>query len=99
ATRRSSTSTVPVARISELMVLYSILPVRTPMLCMRSGDNSTGVSGGAEPSGGVLMVKPSIGGCSTAFVEPGDALDDFQIQKAPSASATLSTAAKMKSLR
>src|SRR5262249_46742643 len=34
------------------------------MLCMRSGVNSTGVSGGGAPSGGVLMVKPSIGGGS-----------------------------------
>ena len=58
----ASTSTVPVARISELMVLHSIRPVRTPILCMRSGDNSIDVSGGAEPSGGVLAVKPSIGG-------------------------------------
>ncbi|PYT19784.1 MAG: hypothetical protein DMG58_35500, partial [Acidobacteria bacterium] len=66
---------------------------------MRSGDNSIGVRGGAEPSGGALMVKPSIGGCSTPLVEGDDGLDDFQIQKATSAIATLSTTAKMKSLR
>ena len=45
---------------------------------MRSGDNSTGVRGGAEPSGGVLTVNPSIGGCSTALAEPGDGRDDLQ---------------------
>ena len=43
--RRSSISTVPVARISSLSCLYSTVPVLTPMLCIRSGVSCTGTSG------------------------------------------------------
>ena len=38
----SSTATLPVARISSPTILRSTRPMRTPILCMRSGESCTG---------------------------------------------------------
>src|SRR6266487_5729097 len=97
--RRWSTSTLPLARMSVSTFLYSTRPRRTPMLCMRSDVNSTGVSGGAAASGGTFVVNPSIGGCSAGGWALAAKREDLQNQYAVPANAKLSTNAAIKSLR
>jgi hypothetical protein len=82
------------------MFLNSTCPVRTPMLCMRSGVNSTEVNSGTVPSGGVLSVNPSMGGCSAGG--GGATLAGrtvLHIQYAPAASVTFKINAMTKSRR